>query len=782
MPPFAFAIFISAALLFLVQPLTGKLLLPLLGGSPSVWNTCMVFFQAVLLLGYLYSHLITKHLKPAAQAIVHVAVLGIAAISLPISAELAPAAPESPTRWLLQTLALTVGLPFFVVATTGPLIQRWFSRTQHAAAKDPYFLYAASNLGSVIGLLAYPIVLEPLLTREGQSTVWTLGYALLGIALVVCAALTLKASRAATRSDETAALPEAPKTVPLTWKRRALWVFYAFIPSSLMLGVTQHISTDIAAIPLLWIVPLLIYLASFIIAFSPRFPTLAAALGRGLPFAMLALLLVLVSGLLTHVLITVSIHLVVFALVATLAHRRLADDRPGVEHLTEFYLLMSVGGVLGGIFNALLAPIVFPTVLEYPIVLGLACTITPQFAAALPGAFASPKRCLRSLAFLALVAVACLAALLLAEKSFTANWAKSLASASATPNPLLPGLLRAALTVPIAALVLWRAGALRFALATLILAVGAQFVGLGGDVLYRERTFFGVHRVTSNAARAWNKLHHGTTLHGVQLRTQSLRPADAPAPPIALRDALFWGPPDAFTPNQRTELYYLLPVTYFHPSGPIGEVMQLCAAQGRLQDVAVIGLGTGSLASYGRPGGTFTFFEIDPAVARIANNPALFSFFHDSEANCAVYGGDGRLGMESVTDQRFDLVVIDAFSSDAIPVHLITLEAVQIYLDRLKPNGLITFHVSNRHFDLAPVLARLGDELHLNVYQRYDALITPQQAREAKNPSTWVTLARTPQDFAPLSDGPDWKRLPPDSRYPLWTDDYSNVMGVFVGW
>jgi len=781
LPLFTAAIFVSAALLFLVQPLTGKLLLPLLGGSPSVWNTCMVFFQGVLLVGYFYSHMLGKIRNITVQAGVHVAVLAAAGLTLPIATREATLTdPANPTLWLLETLLRTVGLPFFVVATTGPLVQRWFSRTDHPAANDPYFLYAASNIGSVVGLLIYPFALEPSLSRVGQSMVWTVGYAALAVLLVATAALTLKRRRLIDPLPATAA-PEPAATI--TWKRRAWWILLAFVPSSLMLGVTQHISTDIAAIPLLWIIPLLIYLLSFVSAFSKRARVSPRLLGRLLPIGLLALLVMLLAGARSPVLVIIGVHLAVFAVVALLAHTRLADDRPGASGLTEFYLWMSVGGVLGGIFNALLAPMIFVFVLEYPIMLALACLLTPLATAELSAHEAVPlRKRLARIGLIGLAAIAAAASLYLAETSIMAQWAEAVAGQHPQGFRYLSALMRAGIPVVIAAVVLLGRGSVRFAVVTLILAVGSSFIGLGGRVLHMERTFFGVHRVTTNGAGTWNMLHHGTTLHGLQLRTQALRGPNAPIPDASMRDRLFWGKVADFTHEQRTELYYLIPTTYYHPTGPIGDVFGMLTSQQRLKEVALIGMGTGSLAAYGRPDSRFTMIEIDPAVVAIAKNPEYFSYIANALGTGEIFEGDGRLVLAGIEDRKFDLIAVDAFSSDAIPVHLITKEAVQIYLSKLSPRGVLAFHISNRYFDLAPVVTRIGQELNLHVYRRNDNAISQAGAAEAKKDSTWMVLSREVEDFQPLATLPNWERMAPDPRYPLWTDDYSNLMDVFVGW
>ncbi len=789
LPLFTAAIFLSAALLFLVQPLTGKLLLPLLGGSPSVWNTCMVLFQGLLLLGYLYSHLIGKLRRLGVQAGVHVTVLAVAALLLPIATrEGTWSDRSSPTLWLLETLLRTVGLPFFVVATTGPLLQRWFSRTDHPAAKDPYFLYASSNIGSVVGLLVFPFVLEPLLSRTGQSMVWTVGYGLLAALLVAVATTTLRRSEPSPPPARTIRSPAAKGAVNdlgiVDWRRRAYWIALAFVPSSLMLGVTQHVSTDVAAVPLLWIIPLLIYLLSFVSAFSKRARVSTRILGRLLPIGLLTLIYMFLAGSRSPVLVIAGSHLAVFAVVALLAHTRLADDRPDATSLTQFYLWMSVGGVLGGVFNALLAPLLFDFVLEYPIMLAAACLLTPRAAAELGERTTTPQAVrLTRLGLIVLAAVAAAASLYLAEVSITSTWIDRAVGGSDSPAFLyLSAFMRAGLPTLVAAGALLGNGSLRFATVTLILAVGSPFVGLGGQVREVERTFFGVHRVTTNADGTLNVLHHGTTLHGLQLRPWPERPQDANRIDPETRNRLFWGNRMLFSPERRAELVYLLPTSYYYPTGPIGDVMGMLTTQDRLKEIAVIGMGTGSLAAYSRPGSRFTMIEIDPAVKRIAETPDYFSFIADSAGAIDIRVGDGRLVMGDFSDRAFDLIVVDAFSSDAIPVHLLTKEAVEMYLSKLSDRGVLAFHTSNRYFDLSPVLARAASEIGAVAFERNDNAYPKAEAAEFKKDSTWVVLCRDTEHFQPLATLPNWKRLQVRPGDPLWTDDYSNLMDVFVGW
>jgi hypothetical protein len=755
----------------MVQPLTGKILLPLLGGSPAVWNTCMVFFQAVLLLGYLYSHLVTKFFPARLQAILHGAVLIVAGLTLPIPIDVG-APGNSPIPWLLRTLLITVGFPFSVVSTSGPLLQKWFSRSGHKHAADPYFLYAASNAGSVIGLLAYPLVMEPLLTRSRQSEVWSWGYWALVPIVIACGVMLVVKSRNAEANPTAATVTSrVVSSSPLTARRRLLWIVLGLVPSSLMLGVTQHISTDIAAVPLLWAIPLLLYLVTFIIAFSRLGTKLnATLLGRFLPLPLIATMALLLAAARQPVGIVIFIHLLTFFVAALMCHTRLADDRPDAAHLTEYYLLMSLGGVLGGAINALAAPVLFNALFEYPLMLGVACLLRPQLGSELRAGSNATTRFVDSASgrwTLAIVGAVLVAALVFAidygidderlNRLLTRNGLVRFSDFGSRS-------LRAVIPV-VFVLLLLRSGPRAFALAALAGLLTTPFVGKGGSVLYQERTFFGVHRVLTNSTNTWHTLSHGTTLHGLEA----------------------WPTPKNLEEKDREKLRVrsMLPTTYYHRTGPMGDVMTMLFATKRLDSVALVGMGAGTLAAYAAPGSTFVFYEIDQAVIKIAKNPEYFLYYTNAAATPGVQigtvTGDARLRLQEVVlDGAYHLIVLDAFSSDSIPVHLLTREAFEMYLAKLKDDGLIAVHISNRHFDLRPVLARLASEFHLAAFIRNDSEPTDQEKAEGKKDSVWIALARKPEQFGTLVNAPGWKRLDSKPGDPLWTDEYSNVLGVFV--
>ena len=711
---FTVASFVGSTLLFLVQPLVAKLLTPLLGGTPDVWNTAMVFFQATLLLGYGVAHLGARWLR-GRQIPVQVIVVAVPLLALPLAVPAGWRLPDgtAPALWTLVVLAVTVGLPFLALSTASPTFQRWFSLSGHRHAADPYFLYAAGNVGSLLALLAYPLLLEPRLSTTDQSRLWSLGYLSFVLLTGTCAWALRR------RPDAVAALAIAeagPSSAPLAPRLRLRLVAFAFVPSLLLLGVTRHLSTDIASIPLLWVVPLALYLLSFVLAFG-RSPTRLIDLS-GRTVALLAVpLAASFAASFDSVWLVLVPHLVFFLAATTLAHARLAELRPPADRLTEFYLWISLGGVLGGIAGALVAPAVFTSILEYPLALGLVVAMRPATSAA--------RRHLdaRGIA----IAGALVIGLGLAWRA---------TGAAATPE---------AARMPVLFLALVGAGAyvaLRSP-RTFALAIGGVLLVAGlaepNPTLDAERTFFGVHRVFEDD-QGRHVLANGTTTHGMQ------DPAD-PATPLG----------------------------YYHPDGPIGDVFT-SGVDAPARAVAVVGLGSGALAAYGRPGDTFTYYEIDPAVARIASDQAYFSYLADSAADTDIVLGDGRLSLER-TEDLYDIVVLDAFSSDAIPIHLLTAEAVQDYLAHLRAGGVLAVHISNRYFDLAPVVSRLADAFGLSAVGRLDAP-PPDQVDAGHWSSTWVALAADPAALSGLDPDDGWGALPaPEGR--LWTDDYSDLLGSF---
>lgn len=907
---FAISLFVSAALLFLIQPMIGKVVLAKFGGIPAVWLTCMLFFQAALLAGYAYVHSGARWLGTRRQALVHVAILLLPLVVLPlgwlawpfaaaplsIPAAWAPPGDSHPIPWLLFLLFVIIGAPFFALATTAPLLKKWFATTDRPSAGDPYYLYAASNLGSLAALLGYPVLCEPMIGLSAQGWIWLFGYGA-AIALILgCLALARPSVIQSEKKSEPVLLAPAdeppaadlgsaitaePFRIPsasdlpshdvvnagdIGAVQRLLWVARAFVPSSLLLGVTTYLTTDLAPVPLLWVVPLAIYLATFILAFA-RLPALTNRLFALIaPPVVLALLFVMQWDE-TQVFLSQGrlfiIHLAVFFVVSMACHGALAQTRPAASKLTEFYLWISVGGVLGGVFNAVVAPLIFRGLAEYSLALVLACLVLPARSRATPSRwrivpdlgitlamliatsvllFSLPAdRRLELIRFGNLLpeerswltgfALLCLAgaviAPLLARRErfssavdfalpiiliyWTARQASAIEPTSAQLFTMLS--LELALSAAVAGLIvihalkrqpwacailgwplffglvmavilvrvwlsldtsdglgyvtvgrlnsiitlgfpLWLAlvsadRPIRFGLSVGAVLLAGYLVGgaLGGSdhILYRERNFFGISKVEKMGP--FHRLVHGTTLHGMQLMGSS--------------EAL----------------------TYFHRTSPIGELLSQLEEREQKPPLAFIGLGVGTLASYGQSDQEVVFYEIDPEIIRIARNPEYFTYISDAEergVRLQIISGDGRLQLHKAAPAHYGVIVLDAFSSDAIPVHLLTREAVQLYLSKLQPGGVLAFHVSNRYLELDRVLARLAQDLGLAGLRRYDNdLAVDGMIVPGKYSSDWVLLARRPEDFRELAGKPGWDALSVPPGAPLWTDDFTSLIGVY---
>ncbi len=713
---FGLALFVSAFLLFGVQLMVAKMILPLLGGSPSVWNTCLFFFQAILLLGYGYAHFTSQRLQAKQQIWLHGLVVLLPLPLLPIAlAHGLPPVDTNPIPWLMGLLVIEVGLPFFVVATSAPLLQQWFAQSDHPDSGDPYFLYAASNAGSLLGLLSYPFLIEPNLTLEQQSWGWAIAYILLVVLTLICGVYLRYSLAPAAQPFTELALDfiDQPPTRLQQWG----WVLLSFLPSSLLLGTTTYLTTDIAAIPLLWAVPLALYLLTFILAFARRSPIQPQQFVDLLPLIITPLVILLLLKVTQPTVIVLPLHLLGLFMVAYVLHGYLANSRPCPQYLTQFYLLISLGGVLGGLLNAIAAPLLFSTVLEYPLVLVLSLLLLPS----LPTHAKSRLQTTFPLAVGLL-----LGALLIGWSTGGQNW---------RGTTLALGLL-AAIAYG------FSFKPLRFGTGCLLIVLLGQFsiTSLGG-VLTTERSFFGVYQVLQDNLGKYNTLLHGTTVHGRQ----------------------------SFDPARQRE-----PLTYFTRSGPMGQL--LTAHQP--QQVAVLGLGVGTLATYAQPGQTWDFYEIDPLVVKLAQDQRYFTFLAHSAVPPNLVLGDARLRLAQSV-YPYDLIVMDAFSSDAIPVHLITQEAMQLYLSKLTKKGLIAVNITNRYLNLEPVLAALAKHLGLFAIKREDRRLSEVEMTAGKSASRWVVIAQHQQDLVFLTQDQRWQVISSRANSPVWTDNFSNLVQVF---
>ena len=962
---YALTLFCSASLLFIIEPMAGKMMLPLLGGTPAVWNTCMVFYQAVLLIGYAYAHWTILWLGPRSQARLQLAILLLPFASIIVnglfySGMLAPnenlilGNESNPIPALLLVLTLSIGLPMFVVCTSAPLLQRWFSSTNHPAARDPYFLYGASNLGSMLALIGYPLVIEPNLTLWGQQVLCVSLFTLLAGLVTLCAVLMWNSESAGETGKQQApsqaplsnrefseAIQTDPYAIrkgkafqlatttsshsetsdrPVDWPRRLRWLALSLVPSSLMLGVTTYITTDIAAIPLLWVLPLTLYLISFILVFAkidPLYQSIAVVTGLGgltgllcwyglpavitnnenlllfaqiagagiilaslrllwlrdyqlihramvmiLPLLMLLLIFVMQSGTkLPRIEYSIALHCAMLFVASMVCHGELARDRPAPSHLTEFFLMMSFGGVVGGLFNALFAPVAFNSLAEYPLMMAVCCLLVPPLGTSTSHALWA------RVADISLAVVFVLVGGLLLwlryqdgdmpslEPLQGSAWMWGVAAIVlggliggyatwkgwGTPPPddprvpadtktdrVLDLVLPATLMVLVLGL-FWGLGAdpvlrrirgfadmwgvpaeqvyaiLRFGLPAVLcytfversvrfgLGVGVILLVFGFSALiddppmYQERSFFGVLRVESSRVRVnertvtdqegrerklflslpVNRLVHGTTLHGKQFTGK-------------MRELL-----DRYILSEADDVQMLreLPLTYYHRSGPVGSIFKAYNTDPK-RPIAVIGLGTGTMACYGLPGQTLDFYDIDPVVVDIAfDTNEYFTFVEDAAArgvDISLILGDARLtfapkgekvrlrplhrrkgqplperqfGAPVTEDFRYGLIVVDAFSSDAIPVHLITRQAVKMYFDRLLEGGVLMMHISNRHLDLQPVLANIAADLGVVGYIMSDN----DEEAPGKSRSSWVALVRDKKDLDKVFYVPRWQ-------------------------
>jgi hypothetical protein len=720
------AILMSAALLFAVQPMFTKMVLPRLGGAAAVWSVAMVFFQAALLAGYAYAHLLTRFAPGLASVLIHLAVMVIACFALPL--HLASGWSQPPSRgeafWLLGLFAASIGLPFFALAANGPLMQAWFVRTDHPSARDPYFLFAASNVGSFLALISYPTLVEPFLPLFEQTWLWGIGFYVQILLIAACGVLLLRSinlspTSPTTRSDETA----AP-----TRRDRLAFIGLAAVPSGLLLAVTLHISTDAAAVPLFWVMPLAIYLLTFVIAFQTRPVIPHPFVVKAFPFVIVALAVLMIINPFSTIVETVFVHLGAFFVIALLCHGELARRRPAPQFLTAFYMMVSAGGMIGGIAVGLIAPQVFNWVAEYPLLVALSVLCMPGVALA---RHAGQNVLFGGLAFAAVLLTMLMSSGLKLDDNLITLFIGALL-----------GLI----------VYFWRA---RLAFAAII-----GFVLILGHYQYSAafnnfvvRNFFGVLAAAETTDGRFRVLWHG----GIGQGAQRIRDRD--------------GNPVTGRPEMISE---------FQAGAGIAQTFDAVRASvGGPISYAVIGLGTGSLSCQARPEDSAIYYELDPDVIQIARDPTLFSFVSECRPNISIAQGDARLTIENAPDASYDLIFVDAFIGAAIPIHLLTREAMAVYLRKLKPSGIVGIHVSNYHLELATVVAGIADA-HGAVTRLYEGGDVPEVASEQKWVPIVAVVARRDQDFGALAKSKFWPVLPPDPAQRVWTDDYSNVLGALV--
>ncbi len=732
---FAATTFLSAFLLFSIQPLFAKMVLPVLGGSSSVWAVALLFFQAALLAGYGYAHLLTRYVPFASSGFVHLGLAALAILALPVGLPETWRAPPlgDPYLWQLGLFAVAVGLPFIAVAANAPLLQAWFSRSGHPHAQDPYFLYGASNLGSLIALLGYPFLFEPAFGLTALSRYWAVLYVVLIVAIGACFALVRRRANApqATPTAEPPAGTDAP-----TWRRRIAWCGLALVPAALLTAFTTHIATDLASAPLLWVLPLALYLSTFVLAFQSRLPLPMWLLLPAQLTAVLFALLELAQTKHDKWVLTAAAGVAAFFLAALVAHRTLYLNRPQARYLTEFYLWMSFGGVLGGLFSALIAPRIFTEVFEYPLLisLSLACR---------PGVFDQPGSAKTDVIWI-LGTFAAGLLLIWQGPILAAQYGYTFGEWGTTPV--------IALVCAAAAVAFWNHGARQLTAALMAFAV---VVMLPSSVKrgQAQRSYYGVYRVSQSEGGDFNVLTHGTTLHGAQ----------------RLRD---------LTGHLVSDV---TPGTYYYPGSPMAAAVKI--VQARLDEAGepgrfgIVGLGAGSLACYSRKHEVWRFFEIDPIVVDIAAKSKHFTFLANCQPQLDAVIGDARLTLAKEDDKTFDLIIVDAFTSDAVPVHLMTAEALQLYTRKLTDDGVVVLHISNRYLDLDSVL---GATLPL-VPELKGLIVSDDKAdgSYAQNTSTIAVFAKNQaalDAFRAVDGAQDFHA----GGVSPWTDDASDILQPFL--
>lgn len=734
-------LFLSAFLLFLVQPLIGKLLLPVFGGSAAVWTTCMLFFQACLFGGYIYAHFASSFIISKKRSLIHLGLAFTGLLFLP-SSEIHGVAISGSTASIIfmvfRYLGLLIAFQFFILSSTAPLLQKWFSFTEDPDAGDPYFLYAASNTGSLIALLGYPVLFEPWFDLHRQVSIWNTGYAIMCLLLGICSLLPgsfTKGSRDSETTDceanhaETTSFPSGTTAQTPDKSRIAKWLLWSFLPSSLVLGITSHITTDIAAVPLIWIIPLALYLLTFILAFRKGRKWISTDFSYAAIGFFIFNLFVFRFRIQNPAWLIIFFNISVLFFVCLIFHFKLAEDRPPPRYLTSYFLWISVGGMLGGIFNGLAAPLIFSTHAEYPIVLAFSVFFIP---------LSSEKRTYREKLFLPMLVFSIFARLFYEYESLSlgSSYGQSiswlglviLCFITATFRPKLFG------TFFLISLLAWH-----------LTNPAYDFVIKG------VRGFYGMLQIRKTPDEAFHLLSHGTTFHGAQ----------------RIKSGILG-----------------FPLFYYVRDGPMGSVFREMTYMRRGRNIGIVGLGVGSLAWYGRPWQHFHFFEIDPLMVDIAQDPELFTFLSDCPASKTIHLGDARITLENVPDGHFDLLVLDAYLSDSIPVHLMTIEAFRLYLRKLAPKGILTFHVSHRYLDLEPIVGNICKELNLASKVMRFTHPAPEvkydDASDYVSAAKWIAVARDESEFGRITDyPPGWDEVHTNDNLSIWTDGYSNIWRIY---
>ncbi len=719
-------IFLSAFLMFNLQPMFAKMLTPMMGGSASVWNTALVFYQTMLLLGYLYAHLLNRFFSRNWQIAIHGALLGLSLFFLPIHISPLSGAPnfQAPILWTLGALGFSIGLPIFAISATAPLVQSWHARFE--SDSNPYALYAASNLGSFIALLLYPTLVETFVGVKLQAVAWGVLFAILALVLVWGANL----------PPEKVQKLHHDETIKISWRERAIWLFYALVPSGLLVAVTTEIVTDVASVPFLWLPPLALYLLTFVIAFSKHAPLIADG-SVFMKLLMVFLIAILIATNTDSGILGIFFHLGTFFLIVLGCHLELVKRLPPQEHLTEFYFFMSLGGAIGGLLAAMLAPNVFTTTIEYQILLVAALLIAPiSLSNARNGLVLLVVIFIFSMWFSGRDLFGVMLDSKFPIKSDTYFWQNVLLSVEDD---------KAAMILTIAMLLI---AIFSYKNTIVVIAAGIMSLILPAldrdyqDIRYQGRNFFGLIKLedSGQAPDGWRFLSHGTTLHGVMSLDKSLNKT---------------------------------PMSYYWRETPIGSIFEDLTNKKPNMNAGVIGLGMGSTMCYAKPGQDWRIFEINPMVINISMNENLVGFVPRCAPQARIFEGDARIEMVKQPDNWFDILLVDAFSSDSIPTHLLTKEAIALVMQKMKPDGIMIVHISNRNLELKNIVAEAA-------FANGFAAMHGVRSGDPKKPNrdtgvSAVAIARNNAILAQYQD-PMWKHLGKPKEIRPWTDDHTNII------
>lgn len=706
---FGIAIFLSAFLIFTVQPIFTKVVLPLLGGTPAIWSVAMVVFQGLLLAGYLYAHLLIRFLPLKIAIFVHIALTCVAFSFLPfaISPDWGAPPPHGEAVWLMGTFVQAIGLPFFALSANAPLLQAWLAAQDRRI--NVYHFYAASNVGSFAALFAYPFVIEPFVHLPQQSEAWSFGFGFFIVLLAACGGMAWNGSLHSSVSK---------RAEPIAWATRLRWIMFAAVPSGLLIAATAAIQTDVAGGPILWLLPLAIFLLSFVFAFRDGAQRIEfwQRLARASAIFVIALT---VLELHTFA-IVLGVALLAVLSVSMACHGALYRSRPDEGDLTEFYLFISLGGLIGGLFAALIAPNIFSWTAEYPLLLCAAVLMISYDHEADEDARRNR-----------ILGAALLIGTMIVAFAITQNGREALNAVLVITGLMLFGIFSRSIRPAVQGSVL-----------TALLALAV--LPYGSDV---QRSFFGVHRVKEDLSGQYRLLMHGSTIHGAQKLSDQGRPE---------------------------------PLTYYGFDSPIGLSLVALrdARKGVQPSIGIVGLGTGSMACHHRSGEQWTFFEIDPVIVDIARDPERFRFVSECAPSAPIIVGDARLTVQKKPAQSFDYLLVDAFSSDAIPVHLVTKEAIDMFVSRLSENGILAVHISNRYIDLTPFLARIAAAKGLDLYG-LTLVPSPEQRANLHSSSSVVAFA-TGSAAAAALEAHGFEKVQADPEQALWTDHYTNVTAEII--